>query len=212
MRLVIGRNSGTNRRLARLRDAALDDLCDVLDQVEPTAPTLCEGFDAHELAIHVWQISHDPLAWPGMVMPRFAHLSARRAARVRRRFRHPVLVEQLRTGPRQPTALKLDPTPLHALGEYWIHLHDVARPNGIALPAPSAELEDALWQRVRDSAEGERGRDPLVRLRRTDGAQVTVGRGDGPIRVVTGEASELLLWVYGREHFAEVTELAPVWS
>ncbi|WP_203568132.1 maleylpyruvate isomerase family mycothiol-dependent enzyme [Aestuariimicrobium ganziense] len=192
------------RPAARLRDAALVQLCDVLEQVGPDAPTLCGGFDAHELAIHVWQLSHDPLAWPGIGVRRFAPLTARRAARVRARTSFEAIVHELRHGPRQPRAMSLERTALHPLGEYWVHTQDVARPNRVELPAPSDELEDGLWDRLAPAAKILRGRrTPRLTLVRPDGCTIVVGRG--PItRTLTGKPSELLLWVHGRRDVADV--------
>src|SRR5918999_422676 len=37
------------------------DLCDLLDKVGPDAPTLCRGWNAHDLAAHLWIRENDPL-------------------------------------------------------------------------------------------------------------------------------------------------------
>ena len=43
------------------------DLCDLFDQVGPDAPTLCRGWDAHDLAAHLWIRENDPLGASGIV-------------------------------------------------------------------------------------------------------------------------------------------------
>ena len=53
-----------------LRDACKESLCQALAMVPAQAPTLCEGWSAHDLAVHLWILKHDPLGWPGVVHPR----------------------------------------------------------------------------------------------------------------------------------------------
>lgn len=53
---------------AALRDEQLSRCCDALAAVERDAPTLCEGWSAHDLALHLWVLKH-PLAWPGIGVP-----------------------------------------------------------------------------------------------------------------------------------------------
>ena len=45
-------------------------LCDLLDEVGPHAPTLCEGWDTHDLAAHVWVRETDPIGASGIVAKR----------------------------------------------------------------------------------------------------------------------------------------------
>lgn len=49
-----------------LRDAEQERCCDVLAQVPPDTPTLCEGWTAHDLAAHLWSLKQpDPRWWVG---------------------------------------------------------------------------------------------------------------------------------------------------
>ncbi|MEZ5094838.1 MAG: maleylpyruvate isomerase family mycothiol-dependent enzyme [Nocardioides sp.] len=187
---------------AELRDRQLLRLCDVLDAVAPDAPTLCAGWTAHDVAVHLWILKRDPLGWPGVVVPA---LGAGRAARIRRRWSYPDLVARLR---REPGAIACMPPDRwedhrHALGEYWVHTQDVARPHEIPQPAPDSALQEALWLRAQRAARALHRRTPGLVLARPDGQRAVVTRGAGH-RVVTGEPTELMCWVYGRTAHADV--------
>lgn len=192
-----------------LRDAQLAQLCDVLDRVGPDAATLCEGWDAHDLAAHILHLHRDPVAWAGIVMPgeRGERLVRARLDRVRERWSFAELVERLR-GLAGPVACM--PTDRlegfrHAFGEYFIHTQDVARANGLELPEPTHEARCALWRRVQAAAPVLRGRDEtglVLDWPRRATALVTKGRPGGLI--VSGEPEEVMLWVYGREAVARV--------
>jgi uncharacterized protein (TIGR03085 family) len=189
---------------AELRDRQLLRLCDVLDAVEPDAATLCAGWTAHDLAIHVWILQHDPLGWPGVLVPA---LGRPRAERIRRRRSYGELVDRLRSGRGTIACMPLDRWEghRHALGEFWIHTQDVARPNGIVQPAADPALQEALWRRVQRAARRlHRHRSPGLVLERPDGRRFAVT--EQPARcIVTGEPTELMCWVYGREAVADVT-------
>jgi len=192
---------------ADLRDRQLQRCCDVLAAAGPDAPTLCEGWTAHDLAIHLWQLKHDPLAWPGIAGPPLSHLSEHRADLVRRRWPYQTIIEQLReqTGPLPCMPLDRFRGDRHALGEYFIHTQDVARPNGIGQPALDEALQEALWLRCIAAARVLRRKQPrgLV-LEHTDGRRHVIGRGARQT-IVAGLPSELICWVYGRRTVAHVT-------
>lgn len=176
-------------------------------QVEPDAATLCAGWSAHDLAIHLWQINRDPVAWPGIVVPALAGLTKQRADAVRRRWSYRDLVERLRSQSGGIACMPLDrfQDHRHALGEYYVHTQDVARPNGIGQPAVDEDLADALWLRSLAAARTMRRRLPAgLVLAHPDGRRTPIGRGDSRI-IVTGPPSELLCWVYGRRSVAAVT-------
>ncbi|MBC7760295.1 MAG: maleylpyruvate isomerase family mycothiol-dependent enzyme [Candidatus Saccharibacteria bacterium] len=192
---------------AVLRDRQLRRCCDALDQVSDGAPTLCEGWSAHDLAIHLWTLKHDPLGWPGIAVPALAATARWRADRIRRRWSYAELVARLRAGRGGVACMPFDRFEghRHALGEYFVHTQDVVRANGLDQEEPSNELEDALWLRVQVAARQlHRRRRPGLVLETTDSrsAQVT---GGTPGTFVTGPPSELLCWAYGREGVADVT-------
>ena len=192
---------------AYLRDRQLRRCCDAFDQVSADAPTLCAGWSAHDLAIHLWTLKHDPLGWPGIAIPALAATATRRADRIRRRWSYAELVARLRADPGPIACMPLDRFEghRHALGEYFVHTQDVVRANGVDQEKPGSSLEDALWLRVQVAARQlYRRRTPGLVLESTDGRSAHV-TGGATKTVVSGAPSELMCWVYGRQGVAAVT-------
>ena len=192
---------------ADIRDRQLQRCCDALAAVDPGAATLCAGWSAHDLALHLWSIKREPLAWAGMVLPALAPLTRRRAELIRRRWPYGDLIDQLRSESGAIACMPLDrwEDHRHALGEYYVHTQDVARPHGLLQPAPDGELEEALWLRTCTAARILRRRLPAgLVLEHPDGRRAASGRGR-PEVVVSGAPSELICWVYGRQSVAAVT-------
>ena len=191
---------------AALRDRQSQRLCDVLEQVEPNAGTWCEGWTAHDVAVHVWILKRDPLGWPGGVVPR---LGRRRAARIRGHWPYGELVARLRRQSGAIAAMPLDrwEDHRHALGEYWMHTQDVARPQGVIQPEVDDELAEALWLRVQPAAAALHRRTRGLTLIHADGRRVTVTRGTPTLRVL-GTPAELMCWAYGRPAEVSIEQLA----
>jgi uncharacterized protein (TIGR03085 family) len=196
---------------ADLRDRQLQQCCDALGAAKPDAATLCSGWSCYDLAVHLWLIKRDPMAWPGTAVRALGSVTQRRAERIRRRWRYPELVDRLRAEPGAIACMPLDrwEDHRHALGEYYVHTQDVARPNKLAQPAPDDALQEALWLRTRTAAQILRHRlPPGLVLQHNDGRHAVIGRKRSTI-VVTGPPSELICWIYGRQSVAEVTVRAP---
>lgn len=187
-----------------LRDAEYQRLCDTLDSVPADAPTLCGDWTSHDLAIHLWVLKRDPLAWPGIGIRRFGALTDARMARVRERWAYADLVARLRAAGPAIAAMATDALEghRHALGEYFVHTEDVRRANGLPGTAHSPELQDALWRRARLAARFLHRSGAGLALQRPGADAVRIVPGAG--RLVIGEPSELLLWVHGREPVADV--------
>lgn len=192
---------------AALRDRQLQRCCDVLAAVEPAATTLCVGWSAHDLAIHLWLIKRDPTAWPGMVVPLLAPLTKHRGEVVRHRWAYEELLGRLRSTSGSIACMPLDGREdhRHALGEYYVHTQDVARPHQVDQSAPDDALQEALWLRSRTAARILRRRLPAgLVLEHPDGRRAVIGQAGPPI-TVSGAPSELICWVYGRRSVASVT-------
>lgn len=192
---------------AALRDAQFQLLLDVLEQVDGTAPTLCEGWDAQELAIHLWQLHRDPIAWIGTSVRASGGITKRRAAETRARWSYAELLGRLRELPAAIPCMPDDRFEAcrHALGEYWIHTQDVARPNGVEQPEPSFELECALWKRASVAGLALHAlRTPglVIAWPGVSARQITPGRT--PRVRVEGRPGEVMLWLYGRTSAADV--------
>src|SRR5687768_22478 len=74
-------------------------LCDLFDQVGPAAPTLCEGWDAYDLAVHLYVREADPMAGPGLMIRALSDTTERRMRRVKERYGFTEVVGKVRTGP-----------------------------------------------------------------------------------------------------------------
>lgn len=189
-----------------------DQLCDLLTAVGPNAPTLCEGWDAGDLAAHLWLRETDPLAAPGIVVKPLAGLTERRMAGAREKLGFDELVERVRRGPGRVSLFSLPGMDEAANAiEFFVHHEDVRRAAECWEPRElSSEDEDACWKRV-----GLMGRAifrkapvPVVAVREGSGEQVTLKAGDDPV-VLTGKASELVLYCFGRRAHARVEVSGP---
>lgn len=179
-------------------------LCDLLLELGPDAPTLCEGWATLDLAAHLVVRENDPRAGLAILGgSRFAGLESRLMDRAKARGLD-ALVERLRGGPplvpwRVPGLRR----PLN-LNEWFVHHEDVRRANGRG-PRDDAELDAELWAMLRPFS-----RFMLARVR---GAAVTLAapghgqigpRGRGPAAQLTGGPQELVLYLFGRRDAAQV--------
>lgn len=151
-----------------------DALCDALLAAGPSAPTLCEGWTASDIATHVYQLRFATLALGGLVTPRLAPLTRAHAASVERRLGFEGIVAALRRGWGRIPAFGPDGIRegyRHHLGEYFVHAEDVVRGAGLPPGAFDEDLQDALWLRVQAA-----GRPPTRRGCAAD----RVRRPEGP--------------------------------
>jgi uncharacterized protein (TIGR03085 family) len=188
-----------------------EQLCDLMIELGPKAPTLLEPWTTHDLAAHLVIREHDLRAAPGLVLPgawgRFAE--RRREALTRRDYA--TLLTTIRSGP--PRGFfrigwaRRGPN----LNEFFVHHEDVRRANGRDPRTNAAALDEALWRNV--------GLAPWFLARRLRGvglelawlgtARVVQARRGPPTARVTAPPGELLLYLFGRRDAANVEVSGP---
>ncbi|GGX61259.1 TIGR03085 family metal-binding protein [Streptomyces fructofermentans] len=180
-------------------------LADLLEAEGPTAPTLCDGWNTRDLAAHVVVRERRPDAAGGILIKQLAP----RLERVTAEFTekpYEELIQLIRTGPPRfsPFSLKQIDEASNAI-EFYVHTEDVrrARPDWVPRELDPV-FQDALWSRMERTARlMGRGAPTGLVLRRPDGRTAVAHRGT-PVVTVTGEPSELLLFLYGRREVADV--------
>lgn len=176
------------------------ELCDLMLELGPDAPTLDEGWKVLDLAAHLVVREHDVWASPGIVWGG-PFERALDIAMARRRSRGlGGLVAKIRSGP--PRVWKAVPAGAR-LSEYYIHHEDIRRANGMGPRTDRRELDEALARLTRLSG-------PLL-LRRVEAGVdlvwnggVLYRHGPAPRAVITGPPGELLLYLSGRRPAAGV--------
>ena len=188
-------------------------LCDLFDVVGPEAPTLCEGWRAHQLAAHLWIRETDPVGVSGLVKP-LAGLYDRRLAEVTQRWEFAELVDRIRKGPARFSVFALPGVDEGAnTTEFFVHHEDVRRAGDP--PAGPRTLDDDaeewLWRRMKLLGRAWFRRVTVgVVLERAgskgpDGEPETIRAvGGTPIVTIVGRPSEIMLYAHGRTVTADV--------
>ncbi|HEX8627313.1 MAG TPA: TIGR03085 family metal-binding protein [Catenuloplanes sp.] len=186
---------------ARLERQLLGDL---LLEVGPDAPTLCEGWTTRDLAVHLVVRERRPDAAAGLLVPQLRQHGERvRAALAARPY--PQVVEQVLRPPWwSPTSNPLMDAAANSL-EFFIHHEDVRRAAAGWQPRQlPKEQQAALWSRVRGIARLALRRFPgTVVLQAPGYGETSVGTGAGPVRLI-GAPGELVLFLSGRQRAARV--------
>ncbi|MEV4998457.1 TIGR03085 family metal-binding protein [Streptomyces niveus] len=180
-------------------------LADLLESAGPDAPTLCDGWTARDLAAHVVVRERRPDAAGGQVIgPLRNRLERVQGEYVAKPYEE--LIQLIRTGPPRmsPFGIKQLDEAANTV-EYYVHAEDVRRAQPDWSPRELDKVfSNALWARLEKGARMMGRKSPVgLVLRRPDGQTAVAHRGS-PVVTVTGEPSELLLFVFGRQDAARV--------
>lgn len=179
-------------------------LADLLVQVGPDAPTLCEGWSTSDLAAHLVIRERRPDAAVGILVKPLAGYTDRVQNQVKQGRSWPQLVEAVRSGP--PMPLRFGPVD-EAVNtvEYFVHLEDVRRAQPDWEPrALDPELEKALWSRLKVMARSLMRKAPAGVTLTAPGFGSVVAKAGDPQVTLTGAPGELLLYAFGRQGAARV--------
>jgi len=176
-------------------------LAELLLEVGPDAPTLCEGWTARDLVAHLVIREGRPDAAIGILGGPLAKWTTKVQDEASLRP-YEELVATFRSGPPKWSPFAISKVDAAAnIVEFAVHAEDVrrAQPNWVAAPS-NPELNAVLWSRV--SKMGKllmRGVPVGVELQRTDvEAKPFAAKAGSPIVTLTGTPLDLVLRVYGR--------------
>jgi uncharacterized protein (TIGR03085 family) len=195
-------------------------ICDLLAELGPGKPTLCEGWQTGDLAAHLVLRERRPDAGAGVMGGPLAGYTKRVQTRLTERTPFPRLLELIAAG---PPRLSLFARPgaddRLNLVEYFVHHEDVLRAQpGFQPRQISGALADVLWERLPLARLMLRRAPVGVELVRADAASTAADAphqsGNGRVRItvkartplvtVSGDPAELTMWVMGRTSAARV--------
>jgi uncharacterized protein (TIGR03085 family) len=183
-----------------------EDLCELLDELGPQAPTLLEPWTTFDLAAHLVLREHDYLAAPGLVIPgAWERFAQRRQVALREKGFTP-LVATIRSGP-PPGFFRIGwVRRIPNLNEFFVHHEDVRRANGFG-PRTNPPAEDAALFRNVTGARwllSRRLRDVGLDLEWAGTEKIITARQGHPTARLRGLPGELLLFLFGRRDAADV--------
>ncbi|HEX8935470.1 MAG TPA: TIGR03085 family metal-binding protein [Pseudonocardiaceae bacterium] len=176
------------------------ELCDLMDQLGPDAPTLCKGWATRDLAAHLVIRERRVDAAPGILLPVLAGYTAR-VQRSAAQQPWADLVDLVRNGPPpwSPYALPGLGDKINTM-EFFVHHEDVRRAQTGWEPRPAdSRRAAALWALLGRAARVLYRHSPVgLVLRTPDGLERTVRGGDRSVTLI-GSIDELTLHAFGRE-------------
>lgn len=172
-----------------------------LTDVGPDAPTLCEGWTAQDLAIHMVLIERHPEAWLGIAI-------GDRLPRTRDYFDGLVqqerdrpweeLVERVEVGPARGPLANATFRNHMMFREYAVHSEDVRRANDLPARDLGPAVRERTWAKAQSFARFVRTTDSHgLEIADPDGRVHQVRKGETSARI-TGEPIDLLLYAFGR--------------
>lgn len=200
----------TERTRGTMAERERAALADALLTAGADAPTLCEGWTTRDLARHLVLREGNPEAVARFAAAKLPALRGRLPGTDAPPRAYADVVEQFRSGP-PPGPLGLPGVDvLVNTAEHFVHHEDVrrAQPGWTCRELPRDD-EKALWGPAQFTARRAYLRCPVgVVLVVPDGPRSKVHRGT-PAVVLTGKASELVLYVAGRRDHADVEVSGP---
>ena len=183
-----------------------EQLCDLLDDRGPRAPTLLEPWTTHDLAAHLVLREHDLVGAPGLVIPgAWSRLAERRRLALKEKG-FTDLVAIIRSGP-PPGFFRIGwVRRVPNLNEFFVHHEDVRRANGLG-PRTNPPGEDAALFRNVNRASwflSRRLRGAGLDLAWAGTDKVIRARKGAPTACLRGRPGELLLFLFGRRNAADV--------
>ncbi|GAC1635750.1 MAG: TIGR03085 family metal-binding protein [Mycobacterium sp.] len=174
-------------------------LVDTMRAVGPDAPTLCGDWTTRDLAAHLVVRERRLDATPGIMIPALAGYTANVQRHVAESTDWDELLDKIASGPPLYSPFKLFDQVAN-MGEMFIHHEDVRRAQtGWEPRRLDGGTAKALGRGIGIMTRLTLGRVPArVSLRTPDGKTLTTV-GNGPELAVTGEISELTLFVAGRD-------------
>jgi uncharacterized protein (TIGR03085 family) len=188
------------------------ELCDLFDELGPSAPTLLGGWTAHDLGAHLVLRERDLVAGPCIVLPGpFQRFAEQRRVRLAKRKDFSWLVARIRSGP--PVGLfRLGwVRSLANLNEFFVHHEDVRRANKRGPRTLTPAMDAALWRNVRRSCHflSRRLHGCGLEVEWARANQRVMARAGEPTARLSGEPGELLLYIFGRQAAAHVEVSGP---
>jgi uncharacterized protein (TIGR03085 family) len=188
------------------------ELCDLFDELGPSAPTLLGGWTAHDLAAHLVLRERDLVAGPCLVLPgAFQRFAERRRMRLANRRDFSWLVARIRSGPPVGFFRVGWVRTLANFNEFFVHHEDLRRANRQGPRSLTPAMDAALWRNVR------RGSGYLSRRLHACGLEIewagtnerVTARPGEPTARLSGLPGELLLYIFGRQAAADIEVSGP---
>jgi uncharacterized protein (TIGR03085 family) len=200
-----GRPLGNIRRVTEYASIERNAIADLMAEVGPDEPTLCEGWTTRDLAAHLVTRATRADAAAGIVIRGLAGHMRRVQDRIAAR-EWPALVTEVR---RRPWWALFSDEALNRT-EYFIHHEDVRRAQPGWQPRElDRGFAEALWSGVRVQARLALRRTPaMVTISSPGHGTIEAGRG-GPVVDLVGPPGELLLFLSGRQKHARVELAGP---
>jgi uncharacterized protein (TIGR03085 family) len=177
------------------------DLVDLMAELGPDAPTLCEGWTTRHLAAHLAIRERDLRAGPGIIFGGpFAGYTDKLMTKEMKRPYDDILA-RVRTPPRGPLSIPAVRSAMSFV-EYLVHHEDVRRANGDEPRIDRPDLQAEAWKALSRLGplmvrKAETGREiELIATGTTTGSK-SFGKGPTGV-VIMGEPVELLLYLEGR--------------
>lgn len=185
-------------------------LATALRSVSADAPTLCEGWAAEDLALHIVIRDSRPDLMIGPGLPVVGD-RASKALQNLRSTGYESLVERAQAGP--PSYFPQNFPPLNDLmntAEFYIHTEDVLRAQPDFDPKHPRSISEKLRRRLWKQGAmifpmAARSAKQHITFVSPGYGSTTAGPSSAPERTITGAPEELLLWAFGRKEKAQVS-------
>lgn len=185
-------------------------LVTALQEKGPEADTLCEGWNTHDLAVHVVARDARPDLVFGQDLPLVGD-AARAGYQKYEQLSFSELVDRIDAGVPawHPAQARPVDEALNTV-EFLVHTEDVLRAGPEADSRPRRDIPAEVRQKVWDQASrtvflgAARTRRQRITYLSPGYGSVTHGRSGEPMIVIEGAPEELVLWAFGRDEVAEV--------